>query len=127
MKPFAVLSCDREAFENYEKSSRCQDPAMTTTCQARYGVSPEELRKDPTNFGCKLIRSSIACFDELFTPTCEMDQKSAKAAFVKGENIQLALEGCNAPSQSSSAASHLFSHLLMLGVAAIALLRYAIN
>ncbi|XP_037498472.1 uncharacterized protein LOC119372087 [Rhipicephalus sanguineus] len=121
-KALRSLTCDQEAYENYETSIRCQDPTMFHTCQARYGASPEDLKKDPTDYGCKMIRSSIACFDELFTENCQMDRKSAKAAFMKGEDILLALEGC-----SSSATSHAFSRLLVLGVAAIAFLRYTIN
>ncbi|KAL1474862.1 hypothetical protein MTO96_037707, partial [Rhipicephalus appendiculatus] len=66
-----------------------------------------------------LIRSTTICFDEVFKSDCEMDKKTAKAAFMKGQNILLALEGC-----SSSAASHLLSQLLMLGAAVVALSRY---
>lgn len=111
--------CDRKAFEDYRTASRCQDPKNSKACQERNGVGPEENERDPANFGCKLIRSTMLCFDELFTSDCEMDKKSAKAAFMKGEDILLALEGC-----SSSAASHLLSHLLMLGAAVVALSRY---
>ncbi|KAL1477857.1 hypothetical protein MTO96_035419 [Rhipicephalus appendiculatus] len=67
----------------------------------------------------RMIRSQIACFDEVFMSDCELDQKSAKAAFVKGGNILLALQGC-----SSSAASHFLSQLLMLGVVVLALSRF---
>uniref|UniRef100_A0A224Y8P0 24 kDa family member n=1 Tax=Rhipicephalus zambeziensis TaxID=60191 RepID=A0A224Y8P0_9ACAR len=111
--------CDRKAFEDYRAASRCRDFRRLKDCEDRNGPSPKEHEEDPANTGCKLIRSAMICFDELFMSDCEMDKKTAKAAFMKGENILLALEGC-----SSSAASHLLSQLLMLGVVVVAFSRY---
>ncbi|KAH7975867.1 uncharacterized protein LOC119372085 isoform X2 [Rhipicephalus sanguineus] len=111
--------CNRKAFEDYRTAARCRDHRNHQACEERHGAGPEENERDPANFGCKLIRSSMLCFDELFRSDCEMDKKTAKAAFMKGENILLALEGC-----SSSAASHLLSQLLVLGAVVAALSRY---
>ncbi|KAL1474861.1 hypothetical protein MTO96_037706 [Rhipicephalus appendiculatus] len=86
--------CDRKAFEDYRTASRCQDLGKSLNCEERNGPSPKEYEEDPANFGCKLIRSTMMCFDEAFKSNCEMDKKTAKAAFMKGLNILLALEGC---------------------------------
>uniref|UniRef100_A0A224Y8L2 24 kDa family member n=1 Tax=Rhipicephalus zambeziensis TaxID=60191 RepID=A0A224Y8L2_9ACAR len=111
--------CDRQSLDDYRTASQCQDFGKLQDCQERNGAGPKENREDPDNFGCRLGRSTMICFDELFKSDCEMDKKTAKAAFMKGENILLALEGC-----SSSAASHLISQFLMLGAMVAALSRY---
>lgn len=112
------LVCDRKAFEAYRTAARCLDIDKIRDCEERNGVTPEENRRDPDHFGCKLIGSSTGCFDEAFVSNCKMDEKSAKAAFMKGQNVLLALEGC-----SPSAASYVFSQWLVLCLAAAALLR----
>ncbi|XP_075729972.1 uncharacterized protein LOC142771894 isoform X2 [Rhipicephalus microplus] len=117
-----MFVCDRKDFGDYRTASRCRDFGKSQNCEERHGVGPKENKRDPANFGCKLIRSTMACFDELFSSDCEMDKKSAQAAFMKGETILLALEGC-----SSSAASHLLSQLLMLGAVVVAFSRYMIK
>ncbi|KAH6922933.1 hypothetical protein HPB50_020272 [Hyalomma asiaticum] len=112
------LVCDRKAFEAYRTAARCRDMDKVRDCEEQNGATPEENRRDPDHFGCKLFGSTAVCFDESFLSNCKMDEKSAKAAFMKGQNVLLALEGC-----SPSAASHVFSQWLVLCVAAAALLR----
>ncbi|XP_050032104.1 uncharacterized protein [Dermacentor andersoni] len=112
------LICDRKAFQEYRTASECRDVEKSRICEEQNGANPEGLKKDPANFGCRLMRTTLMCFDEAFTPDCQMSQKAAKAAFGKGQDILLALEGC-----SSSAGSRFISQLLLLGVATLTLAR----
>lgn len=114
--------CDRKAFQDFLTASQCRDFEKSRICEAQNGASPEDNKNDPANLGCRIFRAELACFDELFTSDCAMNQKAAKAAFGKGQDILLALEGC-----SSSAGSRLLSQFLLLGVATFTLARYISN
>ncbi|XP_075524596.1 uncharacterized protein LOC142556986 isoform X2 [Dermacentor variabilis] len=116
------LICDRKAFQEYRTASECRDIEKSRICEEQNGVNPEGLKKDPANFGCRLMSVTLMCFDESFTPDCPMSQKAAKAAFGKGQDILLALEGC-----SSSAGSRFISQLLLLAVATVTLARRLSN